>query len=183
MQWAYFYTLKNQKKLISEACESPLQKLWRYFQTSDHLYYMFTSGGGPGEVHSYFNPYGSPSEAFVTCFSALLDFDSWLKESTIAAKEAFSFYTGVGEEKFSGISVQSLKGFRSALESVPMKSLEFHSQRGDFELWFRYGLGIGDLADAVREITNLRGSQLRQALLKLVDQSLESKPCARSRSQ
>jgi alpha-amylase len=180
MQWAYYVSLRNQQQLVSEAQEPSLQELWRHFQTSDHLYYMFTSGGGPGEVHSYFNPFGSPSEAFVACFSALLDFDSRLKDYTIVAKEAFSFYVGVGEEKFTGISVRSLKGFRSVLKHVQVKSLEFHNQRGDFEMWFRFGLGLSDLADAAKKIASMRGSQLREALQKLIDQYVDNRSYSRS---
>ena len=183
MQWAYYVALKNQEQLISEAHELLLERLWRYFQTSDHLYYMFTSGGGPGEVHSYFDPFGSPTEAFVSCFSALVDFDSRLKENTIAANEAFRFYTGVGEEKFTGISVRSLKGFAHVLKHVHTRSLEFHNRRGDFEVWFRSGLCLNELADATKEITNLRGNELREALQKLTVRYTESRLCSQSQSQ
>ncbi len=180
MQWAYHLTLKNQQQLISEAHEPLLERLWRNFQTSDHLYYMFTSGGGPGEVHSYFNPFGSPTEAFVTCFSALLDFDSRLRENTAAANEDFRFYTGVGEEKFTGISARSLKGFAQALNRVHTRSLEFHNRRGDFETWFRLSLGLDELAGETKAITSLRGSELRRALQKLIVQYAEDKLCSQS---
>ncbi|MEI6426748.1 MAG: glycoside hydrolase family 57 protein, partial [Candidatus Absconditabacteria bacterium] len=38
---------------------------WRYLQTSDHFYYMCTKWFSDGDVHKYFNPYGSPYEAFI----------------------------------------------------------------------------------------------------------------------
>ncbi len=180
MQWAYHLTLRNQQQLVSEAQEPLLERLWRNFQTSDHLYYMFTSGGGPGEVHSYFNPFGSPTEAFVTCFSALLDFDSKLREHIVAANESFKFCTGIGEEKFTDISAQSLMGFAMALSHVPTKSLEFHNRRGDFEAWFLQSLGLEELATEAKAIASLRGSELRKALQKLVARHIENKSRIRS---
>ncbi len=41
---------------------------------SDHLYYLSLKGGGPGDVHSYFNPLSSPVEAFAVYSSVLSDF-------------------------------------------------------------------------------------------------------------
>ena len=40
-------------------------KDWRYLQTSDHFYYMCTKWFSDGDVHKYFNPYGTPYEAFI----------------------------------------------------------------------------------------------------------------------
>ncbi len=57
MQWAYYTTLRRLEPFIKEAEDGEFLRFWRDFQTSDHLYYMFTAGGGPGEVHSYFSPY------------------------------------------------------------------------------------------------------------------------------
>ncbi|WP_069807399.1 glycoside hydrolase family 57 protein [Vulcanisaeta thermophila] len=45
---------------------SGLGKVWRYLITSDHYYYMSMKHGSSGEVHSYFNPFGSAFEAFKT---------------------------------------------------------------------------------------------------------------------
>ena len=51
--------------------------LWEDFghlQESDHLYYMSTKFFSDGEVHSYFNPYNTPYEAFINYMNALSDF-------------------------------------------------------------------------------------------------------------
>ena len=51
--------------------------LWNDFghlQESDHLYYMCTKFFSDGEVHSYFNPYNTPYEAFINYMNALSDF-------------------------------------------------------------------------------------------------------------
>ncbi len=47
---------------------------WRYLQTSDHFYYMCTKWFSDGDVHKYFNPYGSPYEAFINYMNVLSDF-------------------------------------------------------------------------------------------------------------
>ena len=55
---------------------------------------MFTAGGGPGEVHSYFSPYESPMDAFVAAQTLLNDFEARLRTSILTANEPFLFYTG-----------------------------------------------------------------------------------------
>lgn len=46
---------------------------WRRLQTSDHFYYMCTKWFADGDVHKYFNPHGSPYEAFISFMNALQD--------------------------------------------------------------------------------------------------------------
>ena len=51
--------------------------LWEDFghlQESDHFYYMSTKFFSDGEVHSYFNPYNTPYEAFINYMNVLSDF-------------------------------------------------------------------------------------------------------------
>ena len=49
-------------------------RIWRYFTTSDNYYYLFLGTGGPAEVHSYFNAFGSPIDAFINEFYAISTF-------------------------------------------------------------------------------------------------------------
>ena len=49
--------------------------VWNFLQTSDHFYYMATKWLSDGDVHSYFNPYGSPYEAFINYMNVLSDFE------------------------------------------------------------------------------------------------------------
>ncbi len=49
--------------------------VWRFMQTSDHFYYMATKWLSDGDVHSYFNPYDSPYEAFINYMNVLADFE------------------------------------------------------------------------------------------------------------
>jgi alpha-amylase len=56
-------------------CPDPaIQRDWLYLQTSNHFYYMCTKWFSSGEVHKYFNPYGSPYEAFINYMNVMSDF-------------------------------------------------------------------------------------------------------------
>ncbi len=50
------------------------KETWRYLQTTDHLYYMSLANVSDQEVHSYFNPYGSPYDAYITFKNIIQDF-------------------------------------------------------------------------------------------------------------
>ena len=56
-------------------------------QTSDHFYYKATKWLSDGDVHAYFNPYGSSYEAFINYMNVLADFEIEL-DRAIAAKKA-----------------------------------------------------------------------------------------------
>ncbi|MBN1118245.1 MAG: glycoside hydrolase family 57 protein [Bacteroidales bacterium] len=47
---------------------------WKYLQSSDHFYYMSTKVFSDGEVHSYFNPFDSPYDAYINYMNILSDF-------------------------------------------------------------------------------------------------------------
>ncbi|MBE0520055.1 alpha-amylase, partial [Candidatus Bathyarchaeota archaeon] len=135
MQWAYYTSVRRLEPLVKETEDKEFLRMWRYFQTSDHLYYMFTAGGGPGEVHSYFSHFRTPIDAHVTAESAILDFENRIRLAAIAANEPFLFYTGMGEKHYTGTMAWTLKGFVKALQEVSIKSVEFHNRRRDFEKW------------------------------------------------
>jgi alpha-amylase len=165
MQWAYYTSLRRLEPFIKEAEDPEFLRLWRDFQTSDHLYYMFTAGGGPGEVHSYFSPYESPMDAFVAAQTLLNDFEARLRLAILTANEPFMFYTGVGEEKYTGVRAWSLKGFIKALEDVALAAVEFHTGNGDFESWARFSLKDAKLADTFKGLKAQKGEKLRNALI------------------
>jgi alpha-amylase len=167
MQWAYYNSLRRLEPLAKEADDPEWVRLWRDFQTSDHLYYMFTAGGGPGEVHSYFSPYESPMDAFAVAQTLLTDFESRLRSAVLTANEPFLFHTGVGEEYYTGIMAWSISGFIKAAQTVETKALEFHTDNGDFESWIRGSLKDDDLADKIHEIADSKKKKepLRQAIV------------------
>ena len=145
MQWAYYTNLRRLEPFIKESEDKEFLKLWRYFQTSDHLYYMFNSGGGPGEVHSYFSPFGSPMDAFVAAQSAILDFENRVRAAILTTNEPFLFYYGAGKKNYSGVMAWSLKGFSEAIKKVDVRAIEFHNCRGDFGKWAKYSLRDNEL--------------------------------------
>ena len=55
--------------------------VWQFMQTSDHFYYMATKWFSDGDVHSYFNPYGSAYEAFINYMNVLADFEIELSKA------------------------------------------------------------------------------------------------------
>ncbi|MCW4006738.1 MAG: glycoside hydrolase family 57 protein [Candidatus Bathyarchaeota archaeon] len=166
MQWAYCTNLQRLKPLVHEAADPEVLRLWRCFQTSDHLYYMFAAGGAPGEVHSYFSPFESPVNAFVAAQTSLLDFENRLRALTVAANEPFLFCTAPDKEHFTGTMTWTLKGFQAALQTVPVKCVEFHNSRGDFESWAKHSLRDSYLEKQLEAIRNTKtqGETLRKQL-------------------
>jgi alpha-amylase len=167
MQWAYYSSLRRLEPIVHEADDAEFLRLWREFQTSDHLYYMFTAGGGPGEVHSYFSPYESAMDAFAVADALLLDFETRLRLATLTANEPFLFHTGVGKENFTGVMAWSLKGFAAALRKVDVKALEFHVGRGDFGPWVEHSLQDKVLSRELAKVSGgkLKGEALKKALV------------------
>ncbi len=158
MQWAYYIATKELEPLIREAKDEELSKIWRNFLISDHLYYMFSAGGGPGEVHTYFSPYDTPMDAAITAQSAVSDFESRLKLYTVAANEPFLFYKGSGEENFTGVKAWSLKGFSDVIGEIDTESVMFHNRKGDFEKWASLSLRDDILAKKFKEIRLAKAS-------------------------
>jgi alpha-amylase len=60
--------------------------VWNFMQNSDHFYYMATKWHSDGDVHTYFNPYGSPYEAFINYMNVLSDFSIELSKQ-VCVKE------------------------------------------------------------------------------------------------
>jgi alpha-amylase len=175
MQWAYYTGLRRLEPFVKESGDKEFLKLWRYFQTSDHLYYMFTAGGGPGEVHSYFSSFNTPADAFVTAQAAILDFESRVRLETVTANEPFLFYVGEGEENFTGVRAWSLKGIARAIEKAGLKSVEFHFARGDFDAWAEKSLRDKKLSERLRtaKLAKHKGRRLKEAIIEIVKERLE----------
>ena len=60
---------------IKKAKNKDFEYVWHFMQNSDHFYYMATKWFSDGDVHSYFNPYGSAYEAFINYMNVLADFE------------------------------------------------------------------------------------------------------------
>ena len=90
---------------------------------------------------------------------------------TVSMKEAFHFFTDIGQ--YIGKSATSLVDFSEDLKTVPLKSIEFHSKRGDFEQWIRATLGDEYLADGISRIDkSVQGEALRTSIQRTVENRL-----------
>ncbi len=73
MQQTAFEELDLLGIMIKKTNDSQLIEDWRKLQSSDHLYYMCTEWTAEREVHKYFNPYGSPYDAFIIVMNIMKD--------------------------------------------------------------------------------------------------------------
>lgn len=146
MQWAAYTYHKQLKPNLDNAL---LQRIWGYLSTSDHFYYMFTAGGGPGEVHSYFSPFESPNNAFLNYLAVLFDFHSRLKDHVVAGKDPFVFT----DEKGAVLGVAlGRKDFAYLAGNLEFNHILGHLLRGDFENWARNSLEDEKIAKAFSKV-------------------------------
>jgi len=75
MQHDAFRKLYSIREKVYQSNDPELLIDFRYLQVSDHFYYMSTKFFSDGEVHSYFNPYNGPYDAFINYMNILSDFE------------------------------------------------------------------------------------------------------------
>ncbi len=73
MQKDALIKLYNLENKVLQTKDPEIIDIWRKLQTSDHFYYMGTKSMGDEVVHSYFSPYGSPYDAFISFINVLND--------------------------------------------------------------------------------------------------------------
>jgi alpha-amylase len=186
MQWICYSQIKQLEPIVKQIGDADLLRLWRYFQMSDHLYYLSIKGGGPGDVHSYFNPLGSPIEAFAVFSAVLSDFEArvmrelekpeWVARRIlrpIPVERGFTFFYEFARP--TQLTVHSLDEFLKVLKTVDVKSIEFHTERGDFERWIRQVVGDDALADKLKGVLTprLKGETLRKKTVTAVEQRIK----------
>lgn len=76
-----FDLLYQLKELVDRCTDPQLLRHWHYLQTSDHFYYMCTKFFSDGDVHTYFNHYSSPYDAYINYMNVLSDFKVRLEKS------------------------------------------------------------------------------------------------------
>ena len=167
MQKVSYELQKGLEPLVKDLRDKDWLRLWRYIQLSDHLYYMSIKGGGPGDVHAYFNPSGNPIDAFVTYSNIISDLEARilqeLQKPEQAAKwilrrlpsdKGFTFFHEFARP--TKTTPCSLSEFATALRHVSIRSLNYHLERGDFETWLSQVLGDKKLAEKVNSIASER---------------------------
>ena len=75
MQHEAFNKLYSLEEKVFTTDDKNIQQDFTYLQVSDHFYYMSTKFFSDGEVHSYFNPYDTPYDAFINYMNVLSDFE------------------------------------------------------------------------------------------------------------
>jgi alpha-amylase len=75
MQHEAFNKLYSLGEKVNASGDDAIKQDYAYMQVSDHFYYMSTKFFSDGEVHSYFNPYDTPYEAFINYMNVLSDFE------------------------------------------------------------------------------------------------------------
>ena len=102
MQEEAFEKLYDLRKRIAKCDDDNLLKDWNYLQVSDHFYYMSTKYFSDGEVHSSFNPFDTPYEAFINYMNVLSDFkirlNSFVPENEME-NEIASLYKIIDEKE------------------------------------------------------------------------------------
>ncbi|MCS7106532.1 MAG: glycoside hydrolase family 57 protein [Acidilobaceae archaeon] len=116
-------------------------RLWRLMSVSDHFYYQATKTGPAGEVHSYFNPYGSPYVAQLLYQRALALFLQQLREGAqrdpcrflerFRAPDHLCFYPSDPAEGRACSLEELLQGLERG------GAWEEHLRRGHIERWAR----------------------------------------------
>ncbi len=182
MQLVSYEFLKGLEPFVKGLADNFWLRLWRCLQVSDHLYYMSVKGGGPGDVHCYFNPSGNPIDAFVSFSNIISDVEARilqeLQKPELAAKwllrrlptdKGFTFFYEFARP--SSLTTCDLFEFAQTLGTVPVQSLQYHLERADFERWVSQVLGDKKLAERIASIggEELDGEKLRKKLTSVVD--------------
>lgn len=66
MQKDAFNSVMQLERDVKSVPDKALLEYWRYLQTSDHFYYMSVKTDNDGTIHSYFSPFPSSYEAFIS---------------------------------------------------------------------------------------------------------------------
>jgi alpha-amylase len=80
LQVAAIDKLYSLARKVNKCEDKQIKNDWAYLQSSDHFYYMATKFFSDGAVHSYFNPYETPYDAFMNYMNVLSDFEIRLKQ-------------------------------------------------------------------------------------------------------
>ena len=164
---------------IKDCEDESLLRDWTFLQTSDHFYYMCTKWFSDGDVHKYFNPYGTPYEAFINYMNVLSDFHSRVEDqcgkSEISAKKK--------SHKFSEIAALSKARVKDLIKEVDMKDLVVAMQGAGEELRTKVYDNMGVKArkqyDKIqKELKKVKKDDIKKLRLKiekLVDKHLQGK--------
>ena len=99
-----------------------------------------------------------------------VDIDAIKILRTVGDPEAFYFYEAVG--KPTGEIARNLYEFLERVKSVKSESLQFHTERKDFENWIGKTLGDSELAVKLEEISS-KNEDIRTILYRTVENRMK----------
>ena len=159
------------------ACSMGLPKMLQNVGIKDVKVATCYCCGEAGKVVARFE---APSKESLSKALRMIKFpvESIMEANVILPKEvpdekAFYFYSEMGG--YIGQNSASLEDFLEKVNSIDVKSLEFHFYRGDFEKWFKEVWGYEELDEEIRNLRklNLKGQILRTRLYDTVSKFLE----------
>ena len=90
---------------------------------------------------------------------------------TVPQDKAFYFFTDIGQ--YSGKVAVSLADFCKTIDTVDVKSVDFHFKRQDFERWITGTIGDINLANMLNRIKkSIQGEELRVEICRIVERRL-----------
>ncbi|UCE28493.1 MAG: hypothetical protein JSV85_04200 [Candidatus Bathyarchaeota archaeon] len=113
-------------------------------------------------LEAYVNKYGKVPKCNIT-----LGEHSMVKEKEVGVENGFFFYEDL-DKPLHQVAV-SVKDFLKKIRDVPVTSLEFHQNRGDFAKWIRNVFGAVSLADTIEPVKET-GEALRERIIEIVSQ-------------
>jgi hypothetical protein len=89
----------------------------------------------------------------------------------VSANNAFYFFINIGwyTDRYS----VCLSDFCNAVQTIDVRSVEFHFKRGDFVMWIRGTVGDIELANEISSVSKtIRGEELRTVIHQAVEARL-----------
>jgi alpha-amylase len=148
---------------------------WRYLQAIDHFYGMASSYGSSQEVHAY-RALQDPEQTFETFMRVLADYEQRAIPlmndpnaarilRTLSREQAFQFASPTGSV---GHTAFNLVQFQDQLDVVPLDSIQYHQERGDFSRWIRETLMDPGLSESIggcterHEMVSIIGTRIEE---------------------
>ncbi len=113
-----FDKLYNLVQIIKNCDDKQIQHDWLLLQASDHFYYMCTKWFSDGDVHKYFNPYGTPYEAFINFMNVLSDFIIRVEKTCNSTSENMKDIKEIAGKLMDEVEEAAKKTFSSSKKKI-----------------------------------------------------------------
>ena len=89
----------------------------------------------------------------------------------VSYQEGFRFSRGIGD--YTGQVATSIEDFADILQTVELKSIDFHMERQDFENWIRNVFSDEELAKSISRRMIFQGENRRNELIMVTKKRLD----------